>query len=149
MLFFCKRWDIRESCNPIIKAIGYNYKYDLSLPIPLYYDIVDEVRNHLKSRPDVKLVNWGHVIDGNIHLNLITPGIFEVDPQLKELLEPFVFEAVVKRGGSISAEHGLGQQKNKYLGVYAKDHHVVHIMKQLKQLFDPNNIMNPGKYLPP
>eukprot|EP00551_Chaetoceros_affinis_P004012 CAMPEP_0203677564 /NCGR_PEP_ID=MMETSP0090-20130426/28611_1 /ASSEMBLY_ACC=CAM_ASM_001088 /TAXON_ID=426623 /ORGANISM="Chaetoceros affinis, Strain CCMP159" /LENGTH=146 /DNA_ID=CAMNT_0050544483 /DNA_START=1 /DNA_END=438 /DNA_ORIENTATION=+ len=114
-------WEIRESCNPIIKAQGYNYKYDLSLPIPQYYDIVEETRNHLRARPDAILVNWGHVIDGNIHLNVITPGVFEEDPELKSLLEPFIFEAVVRRGGSISAEHGLGQQKSKYLGTYAKN----------------------------
>jgi FAD/FMN-containing dehydrogenase len=142
------RWDIRESCNPIIKALGYNYKYDLSLPIPLYYDIVEETRNHLKDRPDAIVVNWGHVIDGNIHLNIITPGVFEEDADLKALLEPFIFEAVIHRGGSISAEHGLGQQKNKYLGKYAKDPQAVQMMKSLKHLFDPNGILNPGKFLP-
>lgn len=142
-------WDIRESCNPIIKAAGYNYKYDLSLPISQYYDIVEETRNHLQSRPDVIIVNWGHVIDGNIHINVITPGIHQEDIALKALLEPFIFEAVVKRGGSISAEHGLGQQKNKYLGTYAKNDAAVSIMKSMKQLFDPNGILNPGKYLPP
>lgn len=134
--------------NPIIKAVGYNYKYDLSLPIPQYYEIVEETRDHLISRPDAILVNWGHVIDGNIHLNVITPGNFEEDTELKALLEPFIFEAVMKRGGSISAEHGLGQQKNKYLGTYAKDQISVDAMKRMKDLFDPNNILNPGKYLP-
>lgn len=54
----------------------------------------------------------------------------------------------MKRGGSISAEHGLGQQKNKYLGTYAKDQISVDAMKRMKDLFDPNNILNPGKYLP-
>ena len=54
-----------------------------------------------------------------------------------------------ERGGSISAEHGLGQQKNKYLGTYAKDEQVVSMMRNLKQVFDPNVILNPGKYLLP
>ena len=144
----CTRWEIREGLNPIIKAVGYNYKYDLSLPIPQYYEIVEETRDHLISRPDAILVNWGHVIDGNIHLNVVTPGNFEEDTELKALLEPFIFEAVMKRGGSISAEHGLGQQKNKYLETYAKDQISVDAMKRMKDLFDPNNILNPGKYLP-
>ncbi len=143
------RWEIRESCNPIIKAEGYNYKYDLSIPIPQYYEIVEETREKLKStRPDVIIVNWGHVIDGNIHINIVTPGKFEEDEEVKSLLEPFIFEAVVKRGGSISAEHGLGQQKNNYLGKYAKNHEAVAIMKSMKNMFDPNGILNPGKYLP-
>lgn len=94
------------------------------------------------------LVNWGHVIDGNIHLNVITPGNYEEDSELKSLLEPFIFEAVVRRGGSISAEHGLGQQKNKYLGTYAKNPEAVSIMKSMKNMFDPHGILNPGKYLP-
>lgn len=110
---------------------------------------MEETRNHLLSRrPDAILVNWGHVIDGNIHLNVITPGVFEEDRELKSLLEPFIFEAVVRRGGSISAEHGLGQQKNKYLGTYAKNEEAVSIMKSMKQLFDPNGILNPKKLLP-
>lgn len=141
-------WEIRESCNPIIKDLGYNYKYDLSLPIPQYYDIVEETRNHLKSRPDATIVNWGHVIDGNIHLNVITPGKFEKDLELESLLEPFIYEATVRRGGSISAEHGIGQQKSKYLGTLAKNPEAVTIMKNMKNVFDPNGILNPGKYLP-
>lgn len=107
------------------------------------------MRKHLESRPDAILANWGHVIDGNIHINVVTPGVFEEDAGIKALLEPFIFESVLKRGGSISAEHGLGQQKNKYLGKYAKDEQAVSIMRSVKQLFDPNGILNPGKYLPP
>mmetsp|Transcript_20134 Transcript_20134/g.24819 ORF Transcript_20134/g.24819 Transcript_20134/m.24819 type:complete len:511 (+) Transcript_20134:43-1575(+) len=141
-------WHIREGCNPIIKAKGYNYKYDLSLPIPQFYDIIEETRRRLSSRPDAICVNWGHVIDGNIHINVITPGKFEEDEEIKALLEPIIFESVVRRSGSISAEHGLGQQKNKYLGVYAKNQEALSIMKSMKELFDPNGIMNPGKYLP-
>lgn len=106
------------------------------------------MKERLSSRPDVKVVNWGHVIDGNLHFNVITPGVFDVDQDLKTLMEPYIFEAVVRRGGSISAEHGLGQCKNEYLGTYAKNKTAVSIMKSVKELFDPNGIMNPNKYLP-
>ena len=58
------------------------------------------------------------VIDGNLHFNVITPGKFELDHEVKELLEPYIFEAVVRRGGSISAEHGLGQCKNEVRKLY-------------------------------
>lgn len=54
-------WEIRESCNPVIKSQGYNYKYDLSLPLKEYYDIAEEMRERLSSRTDVMVVNWGHV----------------------------------------------------------------------------------------
>jgi len=141
-------WEVRESCNPIVKSKGYNYKYDLSLPLSEYYDIAEEMRDRLSEIPNVLVVNWGHVCDGNLHLNIITPGKFEVDNTVKDLIEPFIFESVVKRGGSISAEHGLGQCKNNYLGKYAKDDATVRVMQSLKKTFDPNGILNPGKFLP-
>ena len=142
-------WEIRESCNPIIKSKGYNYKYDISLPIKEYYTIVEEIRDRLSTCDQaVEVVNWGHVIDGNLHLNIITPGKFEVDSDLLHLIEPFIFEFVVERGGSISAEHGLGQCKNDYLGKYAKTPEVLSVMLMLKKSFDPNGILNPGKFLP-
>jgi FAD/FMN-containing dehydrogenases len=147
-LYSTNRWEIRESCNPIIREIGYNYKYDISLPLSDYYDIVEEMRERLVSKPEALVVNWGHVIDGNLHLNIITPGDFSADEQIIALIEPFIFESVVRRGGSISAEHGLGQSKNNYLGKYAKKDDIVKVMKLLKSIFDPNGIMNPGKFLP-
>jgi len=142
-------WEIRESCNPIIKSKGYNYKYDISLPLSEYYSIVEEMRDRLSFlQSDVVIANWGHVIDGNLHLNIITPGNFEVDNQIKNTIEPFVFEYVVAKNGSISAEHGLGQCKNNYLGKYAKSEAAVAVMRSLKDSFDPNGIMNPQKFLP-
>jgi FAD/FMN-containing dehydrogenase len=81
-------------------------------------------------------------------LNIITPGKFEVDSDILNLIEPFIFEFVVERGGSISAEHGLGQSKNDYLGKYAKTPEVLSVMIMLKKSFDPNGILNPGKFLP-
>lgn len=142
------RWEIRESCNPIIREIGYNYKYDISLPLSDYYDIAEEMRERLATKPEAVVVNWGHVIDGNLHLNIVTPGAFSADEKIKSLIEPFIFESVIRRGGSISAEHGLGQCKNNYLGKYAKNEDVLKVMKSLKKIFDPNGIMNPGKFLP-
>ena len=100
------------------------------------------------NKPDLVVVNWGHVVDGNIHMNIFSPGVFEVDHEAKGIIEPFIFESVVKRGGSISAEHGLGQDKNKYLGKYAKSDAVLSVMRSLKRSFDPNGILNPGKFLP-
>lgn len=87
------------------------------------------------------------IIDGNLHFNVITPGNYELDPEIKNLLEPYLYEAVSRRGGSISAEHGIGQSKNKYLPI-AKPPEVLNLMRTVKNSFDPNGIMNPGKYLP-
>lgn len=142
-----RRWQVRESCNPVVAAKGCVYKYDLSLPIAEFDDFVVDIRRRLEGHPNASVVNWGHVIDGNIHLNILTPGVHEVDPDMVELLEPFIFAAVIARGGSISAEHGLGQCKNKYLSL-CKDAVTLDMMRSIKKLFDPNGIMNPRKYLP-
>jgi len=145
----CPRWNIREACNPTLKGTGHNYKYDISIPISQYYEIADEMKARLAaSRPDILCVNWGHVIDGNLHFNVTTPGVFEEDPEILYLIEPYLFESVVRKRGSISAEHGLGRCKNEYLGSLAKNEAAVAKMKALKNVFDPNGILNPGKFLP-
>jgi FAD/FMN-containing dehydrogenase len=140
-------WELRDSCNPAVNSKGYIYKYDLSMPISDFDDLIAEMRQRLSDHPTALVVNWGHVIDGNLHFNVVTPGIFDKDEALLEQIEPFIFESVVRRGGSISAEHGLGQCKNNYLPV-VKDHTTLELMTSVKNLFDPNRIMNPGKYLP-
>ena len=142
-------WSIREHCNPATKATGYNWKYDISIPVTDYYDIAEEMRERITNvRPDALVVNWGHVMDGNLHLNVTTPGYFEEDEELTKHIEPHLFESVVRRKGSISAEHGLGRCKNEYLGSLAKNEAALARMKMIKDMFDPNGILNPGKYLP-
>jgi FAD/FMN-containing dehydrogenase len=145
--FSIPRWEVRESCNPIIASKGYIYKYDLSIPISEFDELVADIRQRLADHANAVVVNWGHVIDGNIHLNVTTPGVFEIDSEIVEKLEPYIFLAVIARGGSISAEHGLGQCKNEYLKL-CKDDTTLDAMRSIKKLFDPNGIMNPGKYLP-
>ena len=140
-------WSVRESCNPIILPKGYVFKYDISLPIRDFPDLIAEMKDRLSDIPAAQVVNWGHVVDGNLHFNVVTPGSRENDLAIKALIEPFIFESVVRRGGSISAEHGLGQSKNNYLPM-AKTETALELMKTMKTIFDPNRILNPGKYLP-
>ncbi len=83
--------------------------------------------------------------DGNLHCNVVTPGVYEKDPNFQEFVDGCVFEAVKKRHGSISAEHGLGQYKNKYMP-HIKEAPVLGTMLAIKHLLDPHGIMNPGKY---
>jgi FAD/FMN-containing dehydrogenase len=140
-------WSVRESCNPIILSKGYVFKYDISLPIRDFPDLIAEMKGRLSGIPTAQVVNWGHVVDGNLHLNVVIPGSRENDPAIKARIEPFIFESVVRRGGSISAEHGLGQSKNNYLPL-AKTKTALELMTTMKSIFDPNCILNPGKYLP-
>jgi FAD/FMN-containing dehydrogenase len=141
-------WKVRESCNPSVAANGYAYKYDISLPVPEFPSFIDEVRSGIPGATTALCANWGHVIDGNLHCNVVAPGSHEKDEDLEHRIEGLVLEGVLKRGGSISAEHGLGQYKHKYLP-RIKDPVTLSTMKAVKKLLDPNGIMNPGKYLPP
>jgi D-2-hydroxyglutarate dehydrogenase len=145
-------WKIRESANPTVAQLGYTYKYDISLPVAQFVDWIQEMQRERLDRLDggggvVVNANWGHILDGNLHYNVTTIGKFEKDPQVMDCLEPYLFEAVLRRGGSISAEHGLGQAKNHLLDmVHEKE--TLHMMRSIKDLFDPKGILNPGKFLP-
>lgn len=141
------RWEIRESCNPILNQCGYAYKYDVALPVAEFYDFVHEVRERLGTRFGAVALAWGHVLDGDLHLNIFVPGVFQKMNEIQELLEPYVFIRVLERKGSISAEHGLGRMKSKFLPM-AKSSEEVATMRALKRIFDPHGILNPGKFLP-
>jgi len=144
-------WSIRESCNPSVARAGCVYKFDVSIPIEEYMDVASELEKEFAVRLehciDLKVCVWGHVADGNAHINVVTPGRFEKDHSLAKDIETIVYDTVLKRSGSISAEHGLGQSKNEALG-RIKEKNVLDVMVQIKALFDPHGIMNPGKFLP-
>lgn len=95
------------------------------------------------------MIGHGHIGDGNLHLNCTIKGYERKDLQKKlaALLEPFVFEYVRDKKGSISAEHGVGLQKPAYLK-YSKSQNMIDSMHAIKQIFDPNSILNPYKVLP-
>jgi FAD/FMN-containing dehydrogenase len=139
-------WKIRETTNAAVAATGYTYKYDISLAIPEFAEWDQEMTELLEGLPVVQ-ANWGHILDGNLHFNVATPGKFEKDDAVLQRLEPALFEAVIRRGGSISAEHGLGQSKNQYLD-RIHDPAKLETMLSIRQLFDPHGILNPHKYLP-
>lgn len=82
--------------------------------------------------------------DGNLHVVVATP---KYDPEIESQLEPFLFEYVSEQRGSVSAEHGIGFKKTKYLS-YSKNASAIHLMKEIKNLMDPRGILNPYKVLP-
>ncbi|XP_014210471.1 D-2-hydroxyglutarate--pyruvate transhydrogenase DLD2-like [Copidosoma floridanum] len=81
------------------------------------------------------------VCDSNVHVQVSTP---DYDPKVFALVEPYIFEETSKLRGSISAEHGIGFKKAKYLG-YSKDESAIELMRVVKQTMDPNRILNPYK----
>ncbi|ORX54561.1 FAD-binding domain-containing protein [Hesseltinella vesiculosa] len=145
-------WGVREGLTEALGKEPAVYKYDISMPVSKINDCVLEMRDHLEQggafgKPDspvIDVVGYGHVGDGNLHLNIPAKS---ADPRVLELIEPFLFEWVSKQKGSISAEHGLGISKNQYLS-YSKSESMIKLMKTFKSVLDPNGILNPYKYLP-
>nr|GMD53355.1 D-2-hydroxyglutarate dehydrogenase, mitochondrial isoform X1 [Ipomoea batatas] len=135
-------WHIREGIPEALMKAGAVYKYDLSIPVEKMYDLVEEMRTRLDAK--AKVVAYGHLGDGNLHLNISAP---EYDDNLLSQIEPFVYEWTSKHHGSISAEHGLGLMKANKI-YYSKSPETVQLMASVKRLLDPNGILNPYKVLP-
>ncbi|XP_060074111.1 D-2-hydroxyglutarate dehydrogenase, mitochondrial-like [Ylistrum balloti] len=136
-------WSLRERVAEGLLHDGYCYKYDVSLPQSKFYNLVEDMRERLGASV-IRVVGYGHVGDGNLHLNMTSPTY---SSEVMSNIEPFVYEWVSKYNGSISAEHGLGFKKRNFIH-HSKSKSAVSLMKQLKKSIDPNGIMNPYKVLP-
>ncbi|KAL3423044.1 actin interacting protein 2 [Phlyctema vagabunda] len=145
-------WAWREGVAECSAHFGGVYKYDVSIPLEELYQLVEDTRARIteagllgddESHPVKDVIGYGHMGDANLHLNVV---VRRYDKAVEKVLEPFVYEWIAKRSGSISAEHGLGLQKKNYIG-YSRSPTMIALMKQIKQLYDPNGIMNPYKYI--
>ncbi|KAI0322676.1 FAD-binding domain-containing protein [Amylostereum chailletii] len=146
---FASLWKLREGVTEAVSKEGKAYKYDISIPLASFKEVVDTTREHLRQQGllhdgAVKhVIGYGHVGDGNLHLNIIAAAY---TPEITAALEPFVYELTASYSGSISAEHGLGAMKAHAIH-YSKSGVAVDMMKRIKDVFDPRGIMNPGKVL--
>nr|CAB3236021.1 D-2-hydroxyglutarate dehydrogenase, mitochondrial-like [Phallusia mammillata] len=136
-------WALRERIAEATLREGYNYKYDVSLPTEHMYTMVEESRKRLQD-VCLSVFGYGHVGDGNLHLNMTSE---KFDPKVLSMIEPFVYEWVSKYKGSVSAEHGMGFKKRQYMG-FTKSKSAITLMHRIKELLDPNGIFNPYKTLP-
>ena len=141
-------WSWREGIPECLGHWGGVYKYDVSIPISELYELVEDTRQKLMSaglvgdddiHPVVGVVGYGHMGDSNLHLNVATRRF---DKNVEKHLEPYVYEWIAKRNGSISAEHGLGLAKKAFIG-YSRDETMIRLMKQLKDLYDPVSYVPP------
>ncbi|KAF7310744.1 Actin interacting protein 2 [Mycena chlorophos] len=146
---FSSLWALREGVTEAVSKEGKAYKYDISIPLASFKDVVDATREHLDSKGllgehAVKhVLGYGHVGDGNLHLNICAAAYTQ---EIQDALEPFVYELVASYRGSVSAEHGIGSMKTHALH-YSKSATSIAWMKKIKALFDPKGIMNPNKVL--
>jgi FAD/FMN-containing dehydrogenase len=139
-------WGWREGIPESLGHWGGVYKYDLSIPISELYSLVEEIREKIKEaglmgddvkHPVVDVVGYGHMGDSNLHLNV---AVRRYDKMVEKALEPFVYEWIAKRNGSISAEHGLGLAKKNYIG-YSRSDTMIGLMRQIKNLYDPVSLL--------
>ncbi|XP_012537385.1 D-2-hydroxyglutarate dehydrogenase, mitochondrial isoform X2 [Monomorium pharaonis] len=138
-------WALRERISEGVLRDGYVFKYDISLPLLSFYEVVEVLRKRLRDPRIVRISGYGHLGDGNIHVQVSIPEYYE---DVAAQLEPFIFEYVSQRQGSISAEHGIGFKKTKYLYL-SKSSSEIKMMYDLKKMMDPNGILNPYKVLKP
>jgi FAD/FMN-containing dehydrogenase len=139
-------WRLREDISETISRWT-PYKNDISTLIsrvPAFLTEVEAVVND--NYPEFEIIWFGHIGDGNVHLNVLKPDDLPMDEfqQRCGAVSKWVFEIVQRYGGSISAEHGVGLLKKDYLP-YSRSPLEIDIMRQIKKAFDPAGIMNPGK----
>ena len=143
-------WRIREAIPESQKAEGGGIKHDVSVPVSRTAEFIREATRRVgEDLPGIRTFAFGHVGDGNVHFNLVWPKGTDREAFLGRWahFNSIVHEVAIGMGGSISAEHGIGQLKrDEFIRLTAPLE--LELMQRIKAAFDPHAIMNPGKVLP-
>ncbi len=143
-------WQVRESIPLAQVAEGLNIKHDISVPVSRIPDFVAATDRLLEQTiPGVRLVNFGHLGDGNLHYNVQAPEAMDAALFLQhheEQVNHLVFDSVQAFGGSISAEHGVGSLKLAHLEQH-KSPVALSMMRAIKLALDPAGLLNPGRVI--
>jgi FAD/FMN-containing dehydrogenase len=142
-------WALRENIGEAQKIEGLSIKHDVSVPISRIPEFVERADRELaQAFPDIRIVAFGHLGDGNLHYNQSQAAAGEnaVFIAAQPAVNRIVYELVHELGGSISAEHGIGQLKREELLRY-KSPVEMEMMRAIKRTLDPQGLMNPGKVL--
>ena len=134
-------WAYRELQNETLTALGVPHKLDVSVPVsrvPAFERDVEAAVAELT--PEAELFLYGHLGDGNVHVNVVGP------PPEDTRIDEAVLRLVAKHGGSISAEHGVGLAKTEWLSL-SRTADEIAIMRDLKRALDPAGLLNPGRVL--
>jgi FAD/FMN-containing dehydrogenase len=141
-------WRYREDISESLSAFS-PYKNDISVSVSKVPDFMSDLDLVFsQSYPNWEVVWFGHIGDGNLHINILRPAGLSKEEFVKECrkVDELVFKAVQKQNGSISAEHGVGLTKKSFLG-YSRSAAEIELMRGIKKVFDPDNILNPGKVI--
>jgi FAD/FMN-containing dehydrogenase len=142
-------WRLRELMSEVQKEEGGSIKHDVAVPVARVPELIARAHQLVELMiPGARPVPFGHLGDGNIHYNVSQPPGMDRTIFLSywEALNAAVHEIVLDLGGSISAEHGIGRLKRDLLP-HAKQPLELELMRKIKDAFDPNHILNPGKLL--
>lgn len=142
-------WRTRENMSEVQGREGASIKHDVSVPVAAVAEMIER-GSEAAARliPGIRPCPFGHMGDGNIHFNF-SPPVGADDAEFAAqapVLHDAIYEIVLELGGSVSAEHGIGQLKTELLK-QVKDPVALEIMRKIKGVLDPNGIMNPGKML--
>jgi FAD/FMN-containing dehydrogenase len=135
-------WTVRDSPGEWRRTSHWPHlSFDVSAPTGEIGELVEEIEAGLLSRwPQLKTVYFGHVADGNLHLSVSMNGHSVAETEIEDV----VYAIAARRRGSVSAEHGIGSLKRKYLH-YSRSAEELALMRAIKQVMDPKGILNPGK----
>ncbi|MEM7184202.1 MAG: FAD-binding oxidoreductase [Spirochaetota bacterium] len=140
-------WKYREGISESLSLLHTVHKNDISLPLANMEAFITAMQALLQEKyPDFSFALFGHIGDGNLHLNILKPSdmLDEDFFATCKKVDPDMFQLIQKYDGSISAEHGIGLLKKDFLG-FSREKVEIQIMKEIKRAFDPKNILNPGK----
>jgi|SRR5690606_2048341 FAD/FMN-containing dehydrogenase len=145
-------WLLRDEIAPAERALGPAMQHDISVPVARMAEFVDAAIPEVEARfPGNKAVAFGHLGDGNVHFHVLAPkGAVRGEWEEREgkAISAFVHDLVTQWGGSISAEHGIGQLKRDELARLGDPVHLA-ILRSVKRALDPRGLLNPGKLVPP
>lgn len=142
-------WALREGISESLSATGLPHKNDVALPIAALDAFCSELDDVFVRRyPGWEICLFGHVGDGNLHINVMKPDDLDRDAFFAKTKEADrdLFALVQRHHGSISAEHGIGLLKKPYLG-YSRSPEEQTVMRQIKRALDPHGTLNPGKVI--
>jgi FAD/FMN-containing dehydrogenase len=140
-------WALRESISESLSATGFPHKNDVALPVAALEAFCAELGDVFARRyPGWEICLFGHIGDGNLHVNVMKPAELEKAEFLARVKDADrdLFDLVKAHGGSVSAEHGIGLLKKPWLG-WTRSAGEIEVMKAVKRALDPGNVLNPGK----
>ncbi len=142
-------WTLREGISEALSATGLPHKNDIALPIAALSEFCEQLERLLLERyPGWELCLFGHIGDGNLHVNIMKPASLDKAEFLSKThaVDQDLMDLVRAHKGSVSAEHGIGLLKRDWLG-HSRSPLEIDLMRQMKAMLDPKGLLNPGKVL--